>query len=185
MMMTPTVRCANYVSLRHDSMENVSYLHARSPTSANNGMSPYEKLHGYAPEVIHLRRFGCWAYRTLPPLHRIASNVRWDEPETGDASADAGTDANFEFETDFTIEDDAGHLLDSEFAAITPDSVGTIEITRVEDKTVSTMSGKPQCPDRYNLRKRPSAVAYQIRVEPAIRGSARSGPQLSTSNCGH
>jgi hypothetical protein len=48
------------------------YLHQRTPTKALNGMTPYEKLLSKKPELEHLRRMGCVAYK------QIASEQRKD-----------------------------------------------------------------------------------------------------------
>ena len=37
--------------------------------AANKGITPYEKLYRKKPEVLHLHRFGCTAYRLLPKQH--------------------------------------------------------------------------------------------------------------------
>ena len=55
-----------------------NYLHAQSPTSSNNGMTPYEKFIGRKPEVCHLRRFGCKAFKTLPATHHSKFGTRAD-----------------------------------------------------------------------------------------------------------
>ena len=41
-------------------------------------MTPYEKLFGRKPEVRHLRRFGCKAFKTLPATHRSMLGTRAD-----------------------------------------------------------------------------------------------------------
>jgi len=41
-------------------------------------MTPYEKLFGRKPEVCHLRRFGCKAFKTLPATHRSKFGTRAD-----------------------------------------------------------------------------------------------------------
>jgi len=61
-----------------EAISTANYLHARSPTSSNNGMTPYEKLFGRKPEVRHLRRFGCKAFKTLPATHRSKFVTRAD-----------------------------------------------------------------------------------------------------------
>ena len=61
-----------------EAISTANYLHARSPTSSNNGMTPYEKLFGKKPEVRHLRRFGCKAFKTLPATHRSKFGTRAD-----------------------------------------------------------------------------------------------------------
>ena len=53
-----------------EAINTANYLHAQSPTAANKGMTPYQKLYGRKPEVSHLRRFGCSAYRLLPASQR-------------------------------------------------------------------------------------------------------------------
>ena len=57
-------------SMWAEAVNTANYLHARSPTAANKGMTPYEKLHGTKPAVAHIRRFGCTAYRMLPAAQR-------------------------------------------------------------------------------------------------------------------
>jgi len=42
------------------------YLHARTPSQSISGATPYEKLTGKKPELGHLRRFGCAAYKFIP-----------------------------------------------------------------------------------------------------------------------
>jgi len=58
------------LSLWAEAINTANYLHARSPTSANKGVTPYEKLYGSKPTISHLRRFGCKAYRILPAARR-------------------------------------------------------------------------------------------------------------------
>ena len=53
-----------------EAINTANYLHARSPTAANKGLTPYEKLYGSKPIVTHLHRFGCTAYRMLPVPQR-------------------------------------------------------------------------------------------------------------------
>jgi len=57
-------------SLWAEAINTANYLHARSPTSVNKGVTPYEKLYGSKPTISHLRRFGCKAYRMLPAAQR-------------------------------------------------------------------------------------------------------------------
>jgi len=45
-----------------------SYLHERSPSRPLNHKSPSEMLNeGKRPGIHHLRRFGCSAYKLIPP----------------------------------------------------------------------------------------------------------------------
>jgi len=47
------------------------YLHRRSPTSSlSANRSPYEALYGSNPQIGHLRRFGCRAYKHIPSVPR-------------------------------------------------------------------------------------------------------------------
>jgi len=46
------------------------YLHFRSPSSANKCLTPYEKLYKKRPELSHLHRFGCLAYKLIPDAQR-------------------------------------------------------------------------------------------------------------------
>jgi len=61
-----------------EAISTANYLHARSPTSSNNGITPYEKLFGRKPEVSHLRNFGCKAYKILPVIHQSKFGTRAD-----------------------------------------------------------------------------------------------------------
>ena len=70
--------CTLPPSMWAEAMSTANYLHARSPTSSNNGMTPYEKLFGRKPEVGHLRRFGCKAFKSLPASHRSKFGTRAD-----------------------------------------------------------------------------------------------------------
>ncbi|RPB13889.1 hypothetical protein P167DRAFT_478151, partial [Morchella conica CCBAS932] len=46
------------------------YLHIRSPSRSVNGKTPYEILYKKLPTVLHLRRFGCAAYKLIPQAQR-------------------------------------------------------------------------------------------------------------------
>jgi hypothetical protein len=63
-----------------EAINTANYLHARTPTSANAGISPYEKLYGKKPHISHLRRFGCIAYRLIPPQQRTGKFSARAEP---------------------------------------------------------------------------------------------------------
>jgi len=65
-------------SMWAEAISTANYLHARSPTSSNNGITLYEKLFGRKPEVSHLRNFRCKAYKTLPAIHRSKFGTRTD-----------------------------------------------------------------------------------------------------------
>jgi len=45
-------------------VDTATYLTKRVPTSANKGISPYEKLYGRKPEISHLKTFGCLCQNT-------------------------------------------------------------------------------------------------------------------------
>jgi len=68
--------CTLPPSMWAEAMTTVNYLHARSPTSSHNGMTPFEKLFGRKLEVGHLRRFGCKAFKSLPASHRSKFGTR-------------------------------------------------------------------------------------------------------------
>ena len=51
-------------------MNTALYLHARSPSRSVSSLTPYEKLFGVKPELGHLRRFGCAAYKIIPEAQR-------------------------------------------------------------------------------------------------------------------
>jgi len=54
-----------------EAIRTACYLHRRSPTSSLSGnRSPYEALYGTTPQIGHLRRFGCCAYKHIPPAQR-------------------------------------------------------------------------------------------------------------------
>jgi len=54
-----------------EAIRTACYLHRRSPTSSLSGnRSPYEALYGTTPPIAHLRRFGCRAYKHIPPAQR-------------------------------------------------------------------------------------------------------------------
>jgi len=44
-----------------EAINTANYLHARSPTAANKGLTPYEMLYGSKLIVTHLRRFATTA----------------------------------------------------------------------------------------------------------------------------
>jgi transposase InsO family protein len=53
-----------------EAVNTATYLHARSPSVSVGGITPYERLLGKKPELGHLRRFGCAAYRLIPKEQR-------------------------------------------------------------------------------------------------------------------
>ena len=54
-----------------EAIRTACYLHRRSPTSSlTDNWSPYEALYGTVPRIGHLRRFGCRAYKHIPPAQR-------------------------------------------------------------------------------------------------------------------
>jgi len=53
-----------------EAVNTAVYLHARSPSRAVGGVTPFEKLFGEKPELGHLRRFGCAAYKLIPEAQR-------------------------------------------------------------------------------------------------------------------
>jgi len=66
---TMLLDCTLPPSMWAEAISTANYLHARSPTSSNNGMTPYEKLFGRKLGVSHLRHFGCKAFKSLPASH--------------------------------------------------------------------------------------------------------------------
>jgi transposase InsO family protein len=56
-----------------------AYLTNRSPSSALNGMTPYQKLRGVAPDLSHLRIPGCKAYVHIPRNKRNKLDHRAEE----------------------------------------------------------------------------------------------------------
>jgi len=54
-----------------EAIRTACYLHRRSPTSSlTDNRSPYEARYGTTPKIGHLRRFGCRAYKHIPPAQR-------------------------------------------------------------------------------------------------------------------
>ena len=53
-----------------EAVNTAVYLHCRSPSNANQGLTPYEILYNQKPELAHLRRFGCIAYKLIPDAQR-------------------------------------------------------------------------------------------------------------------
>ena len=53
-----------------EAINTASYLHDRSPSRTTGGHTPYEKLRKKKPEISHLRRFGCPAYKLIPEEQR-------------------------------------------------------------------------------------------------------------------
>jgi len=49
-----------------EAINTASYLHARSPSRSIEGKTPFQMLFGKAPDISHLRRFGCVVYRLIP-----------------------------------------------------------------------------------------------------------------------
>jgi len=58
--------CSLPPSMWVEAISTANYLHARSPNSSNNGMTPYEKLFGRKLEVRHLGHFGCKVFKNTP-----------------------------------------------------------------------------------------------------------------------
>ena len=53
-----------------EAISTATYLRNRNPTSAVEGMTPYEAWYGRKPHVEHLRVFGCTAYVYVPKDER-------------------------------------------------------------------------------------------------------------------
>ena len=49
-----------------EAMTTFMYLRNRTPTRANDGITPYERFYGMKPDVGHIRTFGCIVRVTLP-----------------------------------------------------------------------------------------------------------------------
>jgi len=49
-----------------EAMTTFMYLRNRTPTRANEGVTPYERFYGMKPDVGHIRTFGCTVRVTLP-----------------------------------------------------------------------------------------------------------------------
>ena len=53
-----------------EALHTANYLHTRSPSRSIGGRTPYELLYGTTPDLSHLRRFGCMAYKLLSKEQR-------------------------------------------------------------------------------------------------------------------
>jgi len=54
-----------------EAIRTACYLHRRSPTSSlTDNRTPYEALYGTILKIGYLRRFGCRAYKHIPPIQR-------------------------------------------------------------------------------------------------------------------
>jgi len=49
-----------------EAVSTAVYLLVRTPSQSIGGTTPYEKLKGKKPELGHLRRFGCAAFKFIP-----------------------------------------------------------------------------------------------------------------------
>jgi len=49
-----------------EAINTASYLHAPSPLRSIEGKTPFQMLFGKAPDISHLRRFGCVVYKLIP-----------------------------------------------------------------------------------------------------------------------
>jgi hypothetical protein len=54
-----------------EAVSTANYLTNRSPTRAYLGISPYQRLHGQPPDLIHLRIFGCVSFVHVPKEKHI------------------------------------------------------------------------------------------------------------------
>ena len=63
-----------------EAMTTFMYLRNRTPTKANDGMTPYERFYGMKLDVGHIRTFGCVVRVTLPRemLGKLMTAERWD-----------------------------------------------------------------------------------------------------------
>jgi len=54
-----------------EAIRTACYLHQRSPTSSLSGNClPYKALYSTILKIRHLRGFGCWVYKHIPPAQR-------------------------------------------------------------------------------------------------------------------
>jgi hypothetical protein len=53
-----------------EAVRTAVYLHQRTATAAGNHITPYKKLLSQKPNLDHLRRFGCTAYKYIPKDQR-------------------------------------------------------------------------------------------------------------------
>jgi hypothetical protein len=53
-----------------EAVATANYLTNRSPTRANSGVSPFQRLYRRPPELHHLRVFGCLAFVQIPKERR-------------------------------------------------------------------------------------------------------------------
>ena len=53
-----------------EAIQTAVYLHARLPSQSNKGKTPFEMIYHEKPELHHLQRFGCLAYKLVPVPQR-------------------------------------------------------------------------------------------------------------------
>jgi len=53
-----------------EAVNTAVYLHSRLPSRSVGGLTPHEMIDGTKPELAHLRRFGCIAYKLIPDAQR-------------------------------------------------------------------------------------------------------------------
>ena len=58
-----------------EAINTAAYLHGRSPSRPLCNKTPYEVLQNKKPEISHLRRFGCAAYKLIPEEQRVGKFV--------------------------------------------------------------------------------------------------------------
>ena len=53
-----------------EAISTALYMHQRLPSSSLQGKSPYQMLYNEDPQIHHLRRFGCVAWKYIPKQQR-------------------------------------------------------------------------------------------------------------------
>jgi len=181
-------------SLRAEAINTANYLHAQSPTSANKGVTPSEKLYGSKPTISHLCRFGCKAYRMLPAAQRhgkFASRAEtvymlgyvhdstsiwrlWNTERQGVIQA-----SNVRFDELVMTATHVESMISDPFeiAKLNTDRSRQVDAHTETSKQADANSPRPTDPSllaadnvrlntgRYNLQKRPRAVGHRTWVE--------------------
>ena len=56
------------LNMWHECVLTAAYLINRTPSSVLNGKTPYDLVHGFFPNLEHLRNFGCLCFAVIPNM---------------------------------------------------------------------------------------------------------------------